>query len=165
MVRKRLAKIADVIREHTRRYRSRRVLAIWAVLTGLVAGYVYGVVGHGLPFGHLRFGFLHLTPFVYGVVAVSLGGLILAVWARHPLYALCGVLSVGIAALSVSLGCPAVGCTGVEQFHVFFEWTLLGPTISASNDAGRCAYICPHTVELVPLTIGYLLIGESLTKT
>lgn len=32
-------------------------------------------------------------------------------------------------------------------------------------DTERCAYICPHTVELIPLIIGYLLVGEAMATT
>lgn len=113
------------------------------------------------------FGFLLLNSFVYGVVAIVLGGIALSLWSRRPVYAVGGAVLIGFAALPItaSLGCPAVACTGVKQLHVFFEWTLLGPSISTSFDAGRCAYICPHRVELIPLTIGYLSIGEAINHT
>lgn len=97
-------------------------------------------------------------------MAVAIGGVALAIWASRPLYALDGAVFIGVAALSVYLGCPGVACSGDKQLHVFLDWTLLGPAISASYDAGRCAYICPHTVELVPLAIGYLLVGETIVE-
>lgn len=36
--------------------------------------------------------------------------------------------------------------------------------ISANYDAGSCVFNCPHTVEFVPLLIGYLLIGETIVQ-
>jgi hypothetical protein len=133
-------------------------------LTVGIAGYVYSVVMQLLPVGPLLFGFLLLTPLVYGGTGIVIGGVSLALWSRCPLYALSGAVFTGVAVLSVAFGCPAVACPGSKQFHLFFEWTVLGPAVSASFDAGRCAYICPHTVELIPLIIGYLLVGKAVAS-
>ncbi|MFB6235537.1 MAG: hypothetical protein ABEH81_06705 [Halopenitus sp.] len=145
------------------RYWTRRVLLVWLVLTILIVGYVYVQVKNVLPVVML-FGGFPLNEFVLGAVAVAIGGVALAIWASRPLYALGGAFFIGVAALSVYLGCPGVACSGDKQLHVFFEWTLLGPTISANYDAGSCVCNCPHTVELAPLLLGYLLVGETIIQ-
>lgn len=81
------------------------------------------------------------------------------------MFAFASVCLIGIAVLSVDLGCAGVPCDGVERVRVFFEWTFLGPTISVSEASDRCAYICPHTDELLPLLLGYLRLGDTLRAT
>ena len=83
----------------------------------------------------------------------------------RPVYVLTGVVFVGLGALPLPLvPCIAPGCEGVRGLHVFFDWSpFFGPSVSASFDAGRCAYICPHRVQLLPLTIGYLSLAETIT--
>lgn len=155
-----------VSRSRFRRYRSRDILIVWLLLTVVIAGYVYTSVMYfdaltpriGPMFG------ITVTPLSLGLFGMIAGGTALAAWSRRPWHALGAAIFVGVAALSVNFGCPAVGCEGVEQFRAFFQWTILGPSVSASTDAGRCAYICPHSVELVPLVIGYLLVGEALSS-
>ncbi|MFB6234806.1 MAG: hypothetical protein ABEH81_00140 [Halopenitus sp.] len=147
-----------------RRYQSRRVLTGWLVLSLVIVGYVYGAVTNLLlPGTPMLWGF-PFNAFVLGAVAIGGGGAALAFWSGRPLYAIGGAFFVGVSALSVDLGCPGVACLGEKQLHVFFEWTLLGPTISANFDAGDCVYSCPHTVELVPLLLGYLLVGETIIQ-
>ena len=142
---------------------NRRVWAVWVALTIGIAGYVYSVVMQIRPTGSLL-GFVPLTPVIYGGAGIVIGGVSLALWSRRPLYALSGAVFLGIAALSVTGLCLPFACPGTKQFHLFLEWTVLGPAVSASFDAGRCAYICPHTVELIPLVIGYLLVGKAVAS-
>ncbi|WP_338730112.1 hypothetical protein [Haladaptatus sp. DJG-WS-42] len=150
-----------------RRYWTSRGLAVWLAVTFLVVGYVYQSVLDVISARILLFGFLRVTPLLLGVVLTLVGGVVFAVWSDRPRYAVGGVALVGLAALPVTqqLGCPGVGCSGVEHFQIFLDWTLLGPAVSAGFGAGRCVYICPHTVHLLPLILGYLLIAEAVTNT
>lgn len=149
-------------RGRLRRYRSRRVLTVWAALTAGVTGYVSLAVLYWGPLTPPLLGFLVVTPLVYGLAGVLVGGIALAASSRRPGLAFGASVLVGIAALSVTFGCPAVACEGVRRLRVFAEWTLLGPAVSASTDPGSCAHVCPHTVELLPLVAGYLLVGEAV---
>lgn len=155
-----------IVSDRLRRYWSRKVLTAWLLLTVLLSVYVYASVmfsefpGHGAGpvFG------LTVTPLSLGVLGVLFGWVALTAWFRRPFYVLGIAFFIGIASLSVNLGCAAVGCIGPARFHVFADWTLLGPAISAAHGTGRCIYICPHSVELIPLLLGYLLLAELITQ-
>jgi hypothetical protein len=131
------------------------VLAVLVVVTILSGGYVYGEVVPGVG---------PTLPFIYDVAIISLGGIMLALWSRQPVTALVGVAFFGIAVVKWP-GCVPLGCSGVKQLHVFFDWTVLGPSMKASYAAESCNDICTHTVEIIPLVIGYLLIGDSIATT
>lgn len=154
--------VSETPRERVQRYRSRRVLAAWTLLTVAIATYVYtSVTWFTVLPAHIGpvLG-ITLTPLSLGALLGLLGWGGLAAWSRRPLYASGIAVFAGIAALSIDFGCAAVGCVGTERLHVFLDWTLLGPAISAAYDAGQCAYICPHSVELLPLLVGYVLLAE-----
>ena len=138
-----------------RRLVSLRVLAVLVVVTLLSGGYIYGEVVPGVG---------PTIPFIYEVAIISLGGIALALWSRQPVIALVGAAFFGIAVLQKP-SCILQGCTGEQHLHVFFDWTVLGPSVKASYAAESCKDICPHTIELIPLVIGYLLIGDSVATT
>lgn len=146
------------------RYRSRRVLWTWLGLAVVLGLYVYlSVASPNLL--SLRAGPVlgwTITPVSVGSLGVVVGGGVLAYRSGRLLASFGASVLIGIAALSVALGCPGEMCEGVERLRVFFQWTALGPTISASTAPGECAYSCPHTVELLPLFLGYILLGDAL---
>lgn len=134
------------------------------MLTVVLVAYVYVSVAHWNLLS-LRVGPVlgwTITPVSVGGLGVVVGGGMLAFWSGRLLASFAASVLIGIAALSVALGCPGEMCEGVERFRVFFQWTVLGPTISASTAPGECAYNCPHTVELLPLLLGYLLLGDTV---
>ena len=138
-----------------RRLVSLRVLAVLIVVTILSGRYVYGEVVSGVG---------PTIPFIYEVAIISLGGIVLALWSGQPVTALVGTAFFGIAVVKWP-GCVPLGCSGVKQLHVFFDWTVLGPSMKASYAVESCKHVCTHTVEVIPLVIGYLLIGDSIATT
>lgn len=138
-----------------RRLFSLRVLAVLVVATILSGRYVYGEVVPAVG---------PTIPSIYEVAIISLGGIGLALWSRQPVTALVGVAFFGIAVIKWT-GCVPLGCSGVRQLHIFIDWTVLGPSMKASYAVESCKHVCTHTVELIPLVIGYLLIGDSIAAT
>ncbi len=148
------------IRSRLRRYRSRQVLTVWAALTMLLAGAVYVTVVPGYS--------IRLEPIPVPVTYAGLvvGGVVTAVTvlgrANRRLHLLGAAACLGVAAVSVPLGCTGILCRGPQRLHAFAEWTILGPAVGVTHAADGCVYHCPYTVELVPLVVGYLLLAESL---
>ncbi|WP_435320300.1 hypothetical protein [Haloarchaeobius sp. TZWSO28] len=154
--------ISSIVRLRIQNYLTPRVLAVWGVLTFLIVAYAYIVV---MP-GYAREGLLGremVFPLPLALLGLVVGGLVFAAWCRQPLYAVGSMVFLGLAVVPFPQACLGVGCTGVERLHVFFDWSMFGPAVSASFDTGRCAYICPYQVSLLPLVVGYLLVGEMLS--
>ena len=158
------ADVVSQIRERARRYRSVRVLVLWCALTVLVVG-AASVAVHP-AFSHVgAMGLVLLSLFLIGLFRLGVGDRMQAVLSAKWRAALLGVIFVGIAAAPYPFqSCLAVGCSGVEEFHVFYDWSpVFGPSVAASFAAEPCAYRCPHRVQLLPLAAGYLLLAETIT--
>ncbi|WP_256297513.1 hypothetical protein [Haloarchaeobius salinus] len=153
------------IRERARRYLSFRVLVLWGALTVLVVGSA-SVAVHP-AFSHVgAAGFALLFLFLVGVLRLVVGARVQAVLSEQWRSALLGAVCFGVAALPIPLtACLGAGCSGVEELHVFYDWSpFFGPSVAASFAADPCAYYCPHRVQLVPLLAGYLLLAETITS-
>ncbi|WP_267644156.1 hypothetical protein [Haloarchaeobius amylolyticus] len=156
--------ISATFRSRIQGYLRLRVLAVWSTLTLLIVAYAYisvmpsvarkGILGRELIF-----------PLPLALLGLVVGGLVFASWYRQPLYAVGSMVFLGLAVVPFPQACLGVGCSGVERLHVFFDWSMFGPAVSASFDTGRCAYICPYRVSLLPLGVGYVLIGKMLSPT
>ena len=154
---------ASQVRERVRRYLSLRVLVLWCALTAFIPAFVYVSV---VPWygRHGVFGTETVFPFLAGLIVFTTGAIVLTAWSDRKGSALASMSLIGLAALPLPiLACIAPGCSGVKELHVFYDWSVFGPAISASFDADRCAYICPHRVQLVPLFAGYILLADVVT--
>lgn len=154
--------ISETVRSRIQDYFTLRVLAIWSALTLLVVAYAYISVMPGYREGVL--GRETIFPVPLALFALAVGGIVLARVFHQPLYALGSVVFVGLAVLPFPQACVGVGCLGVSRLHVFLDWSMFGPAVSASFGRGRCAYLCPYRVSLIPLSVGYLLIGELVSS-
>jgi len=109
-----------------------------------------------------------IPPFTVGYVEVLLAGGLLALWTRRPVpavLALAGAALVAVAVVDGSSGCLLRPCPDVApQFHVFFEWTGIGPTVTTAYGSAGCLQNCPHHVYLVPLALGYALLGAAVAR-
>ncbi|WP_435361545.1 hypothetical protein [Haloarchaeobius sp. DFWS5] len=157
------ARFLATVRSRLQHYLTPAVVVAWIALTVLVIAYAYIAVMPGFDReGVFKRGILF--PLTLGVLGLLAGCLVLAVRFQQPRYAVGSMLLVGLAVLPLPMVCVAPGCSGVERLRVFFDWSLLGPAVSASFDAGRCAYICPYRVPVLPLGAGYALIGATIAS-
>ncbi|WP_440989436.1 hypothetical protein [Haloarchaeobius baliensis] len=151
------------LRERVRRYLSLRVLVLWSALTVLVVVFAYVAVAP--EFTHVgATGLALLCVFLIGCFRLGVGDRVEEMMSENRESALLGVVCFGVAALPIPLtACFGAGCSGTRTFHVFFDSSLLGPAIGVSFAADRCAHLCPHRVQLLPLAIGYLFLAETIT--
>lgn len=155
----------DTLRRRIRRYLSLRVLVLWSALTVLVVVFAYVAVAP--EFNHVgATGLALLCLFLIGLFRLGVGDSVETVLSEKREYALLGVVFFGLAALPIPLtACLGAGCSGVEELHVFYDWSpLFGPSVAASVAADPCAHNCPHRVQLVPLLMGYLFLAETITS-
>ncbi|MFD1646136.1 hypothetical protein [Haloarchaeobius litoreus] len=156
--------IPSQIRERVRRYLSLRVLVLWSALTVLVVVFAYVAVAP--RFNHVgAMGLALLCLFLIGLFRLNVGERVETMLSEKWEVSLLGVVFFGVAALPIPLrACFGASCSGTRELHVFYDWSLFGPAIAVSFAADLCAHLCPHRVQLLPLTIGYLFLAEAVTK-
>ena len=140
------------------------VLVTWSVLTGFVVALVLLAVLPEIPL-------VSLSPSPVVVVLLGgfiLGGLYLTWRSARPVLVLIGLLFVVWASMNLSTACPAVGCVLPEGYqhwrHIrgFLQWGIFGPELAVTARPVTCGSPCPYVVRLLPLGLGYLLIGAGI---
>lgn len=149
------------------RFPERRVLAVWGLVTAIIATMVLNAV---LPWVISRsptaFQAYH---YVVGPALLVAVGVSVERRSARPWVVAVGTVFLLWAAMSFALGCPGVGCARPDGYQywrnieVALDVGIGGPRLLVSAEPGACAFTCPYTLQLVPLAIGYGALAAGLS--
>lgn len=140
------------------------MLATWSALTVFVAGMVLLAVLPELPVAGI-------SPSPVAVVLLAgfvLGGGYLGWRSARPALVVAGLVLTGWASVNLLTVCPGSACVlpdGYQHWrHVrgSLQWGVLGPELAVTAEPVACGDPCPYVVELLPLGLGYLLVGAGI---